>query len=84
MIDKAEQFLLDMGFWQVRVRYHGNLARIETNPDGFRLLNDQALRERIHDELGQIGFAYVALDLLGYRTGSINETINQNQWRYRK
>ncbi|HCC34763.1 MAG TPA: ATP-dependent sacrificial sulfur transferase LarE [Ruminococcaceae bacterium] len=79
MIDQAEQFLLDMGFQQVRVRYHGNLARIETDPDGFRLLNTLALREKIYTTFKQIGFAYVALDLLGYRTGSMNETINQNQ-----
>jgi len=76
MIDKAEQFLLDTGFRQVRVRYHGNLARIETDQDGFRLLEDCKLRERIYHEFKKIGFAYVASDLLGYRMGSMNETIN--------
>jgi len=75
MIDKAEQFLLDMGFRQVRVRYHKDLARIETDQDGFRLLEDQALREKIYSAFKQIGFTYAALDLLGYRTGSMNETI---------
>ena len=76
MIDKAEQYLLDAGFKQVRVRYHGNLARIETDEEGFRLLEDRALRKNIYDEFKQIGFAYVASDLLGYRTGSMNETIH--------
>ena len=75
MIDKAEQFLLDAGFRQVRVRFHGNLARIETDQEGFRLLEDEALRERIYDAYRQIGFAYVASDLLGYRMGSMNETL---------
>ena len=75
MIDKAEQLLLDAGFWQVRVRYHGNLARIETDQNGFRLLEDLNLRERLHREFKQIGFTYVAIDLLGYRTGSMNETL---------
>lgn len=76
MIDKAEQYLLDTGFHQVRVRYHKELARIEIDRNGFRLLEDQGLRERIYERFKQIGFTYVALDLLGYRTGSMNETIS--------
>jgi uncharacterized protein len=75
MIDKAEQFLLDMGFRQVRVRYHGNLARIETDTDGFALMLSTEKREKVHAALKEIGFTYVSLDLLGYRTGSMNETL---------
>ena len=75
VIDKAEQLLLEEGFRQVRVRYHGTLARIETDAAGFKLLEDTALRERIYAGFKQIGFNYTALDLLGYRTGSMNETI---------
>jgi len=75
MIDKAEQFLIDAGFKQVRVRFHGNLARIETDQDGFRLLGNQGLRDGIYRKFKHIGFTYVALDLLGYRTGSMNETL---------
>ena len=74
MIDKAEQLLLDLGFHQVRVRYHESLARIETDQSGFSLLENQALREQVHAEFKKIGFTYTALDLLGYRTGSMNET----------
>jgi uncharacterized protein len=76
IIDKAEQFLLDMGFRQVRVRYHGNLARIETDKDGFALMLLPDKREKIYAALKEIGFAYIALDLLGYRTGSMNEIFN--------
>jgi uncharacterized protein len=76
MIDRAEQFLLDMGFRQVRVRYHGNLARIETDADGFTLILQPDRREKIHAALKEIGFTYIALDLLGYRTGSMNEMLN--------
>jgi len=76
MIDRAEQFLIDKGFRQVRVRYHGNLARIETDKDGFRALENAELREQIYNEFRRIGFDYTALDLIGYRTGSMNETIN--------
>jgi len=75
MIDKAEQVLLDNGFRQVRVRYHEGLARIETDMEGFRLLEDLALREKIYTEFKHIGFSYTSLDLLGYRTGSMNESI---------
>ena len=74
-IDLAEQFLLDNGFRQVRVRFHGNLARIETDEDGYRKLGDRELRSRIYSEFKAIGFDYIALDLLGYRTGSMNETL---------
>jgi uncharacterized protein len=75
MIDRAEQALLDMGFRQVRVRYHGSLARIESDEAGFALLFSPANRERIHAAFKEIGFTYVAADLLGYRTGSMNETL---------
>lgn len=76
MIDRAEQLLLDMGLQQVRVRFHGELARIETDEDGFNLLMDRINREKIYSEFKQIGFAYASLDLLGYRTGSMNETLH--------
>jgi uncharacterized protein len=75
MIDRAEQFLLDMGFRQVRVRFHGNLARIETDAEGFALMASRENREKIHAALKDIGFTYIALDLLGYRMGSMNETL---------
>ncbi|MCL2481438.1 MAG: ATP-dependent sacrificial sulfur transferase LarE [Spirochaetaceae bacterium] len=75
MLDKAEQFLLDMGFCQVRVRYHGNLARIETDAAGFAIMDSPSNRKKIYAAFKEIGFTYVALDLLGYRTGSMNETL---------
>ena len=75
MVDKAEQLLLDMGFKQVRVRHHGNLARIETDEDGFAILINPENRKKIYERLKQYGFVYVAVDLLGYRTGSMNETL---------
>ena len=78
MIDKAEQFLLDIGFSQVRVRYHGNLARIETDSAGFAIMDSRENRNKIYTTFKKIGFTYVALDLLGYRTGSMNETLNND------
>lgn len=75
MVDRAEQLLLDMGFQQVRVRIHGNLARIEVGAQELEKLLERSARETLHAELKQIGFAYVTLDLKGYRTGSMNETL---------
>ncbi|MDR2656560.1 MAG: ATP-dependent sacrificial sulfur transferase LarE [Oscillospiraceae bacterium] len=76
MIDRAEQLLIDEGFWQVRVRKHGSLARIETDAAGFKLMADAARRENIYRRFKEFGFTYVALDLIGYRMGSMNETLN--------
>ena len=79
MVDKAEQMLLDLGFNQFRVRIHGeNVARIELQPKDFGRMLDEQLRVRIYDKFKEYGFAYVSLDLLGYRTGSMNETLNLN------
>jgi uncharacterized protein len=77
MVDRAEQLLLDTGLRQVRVRHHGNLARIETDEAGFSILADRRTRETIYAEFKKYGFAYAAIDLLGYRTGSMNETLDK-------
>lgn len=75
MVDKAEQLLLDLGFHQLRVRIHGKMARIEIMPDEFPKLILPKVRERIVKELKELGFTYITLDLMGYRTGSMNETL---------
>jgi pyridinium-3,5-biscarboxylic acid mononucleotide sulfurtransferase len=76
VIDKMEQFLMDSGFRQVRVRHHGDIARIEVSAEERRKFFDTDLMDRIHEKFRQFGFAYVALDLKGYRTGSMNEVID--------
>jgi uncharacterized protein len=76
MIDRAEQMLLDMGMHQVRVRHHENLARIETDEEGFAILCDYENRKKVHAAFKEIGYTYIALDLMGYRTGSMNETLS--------
>ncbi|MDR1651872.1 MAG: ATP-dependent sacrificial sulfur transferase LarE [Synergistaceae bacterium] len=76
MVDRAEQALLDLGFRQVRVRHHGDVARIETDEEGFRLFMDKGVREKIYRQFKDAGFVYAALDLMGYRTGSMNETLS--------
>jgi pyridinium-3,5-biscarboxylic acid mononucleotide sulfurtransferase len=75
MVDRAEQFLLDLGFRQVRVRHHEDLARIEVGPQEVGRFADAELAAKVYAELKSIGFTYVALDLAGYRTGSMNDTL---------
>ncbi|MDR2066852.1 MAG: ATP-dependent sacrificial sulfur transferase LarE [Endomicrobium sp.] len=76
MIEAAEQFLLDKGFKQVRVRYHNNLARIEIDENSFGIFNNKNLREEIYNKFKALGFTYISIDILGYRTGSMNETLS--------
>ena len=75
MIDKAEQELIDLGFNKVRVRVHGDIARIETDPSEFANLLSQNTAAQINASFQQLGFKYVALDLGGYKTGSMNKTL---------
>ena len=79
MVDKAEQLLLDMEFHQVRVRIHGNIARIEVLPDEITKIVEEDNRTKIANQLKSYGFDYVTLDLLGYRTGSMNETLDEKE-----
>ena len=75
MIYKAEKLLRDLGFRQVRVRHHDKIARIEVERTELpRLLEDQISRV-VTDGLRKIGYMYVTVDLLGYRTGSMNESF---------
>ena len=76
MVDKAEQLLLDLGFHQVRVRIHGTMARIEVLPEEFAKLMEDTVRSRVSQTLKHLGFSYVTMDLDGYRTGSMNETLD--------
>lgn len=79
MVDKAEQLLLDLGFYQLRVRIHGRIARIELEPPEFERLLAEDVRLKVYTEFQKIGFSYVTLDLRGYRTGSMNETLSAEE-----
>lgn len=72
-IDAAEAFLHECGFEQVRVRSHGNLARIEVPAQEITQAAAQA--QQIADKLCELGYAYVSLDLKGFRSGSMNEVL---------
>lgn len=75
MVEKAEQFLADLGFKQFRVRLHGTMARIEVLPQDIEKITSPETREKIIKAFADYGFSYTTLDLKGYRTGSMNETI---------
>lgn len=72
-VDRCEAFLRRQGFRNYRVRYHGETARIEVDPSEIPRLLEAELRQSVVREFKEAGFTYVALDLQGYRTGSMNE-----------
>jgi uncharacterized protein len=78
-VDKAEQFLMDLGFKQLRVRHHGDIARIEVAPKDRMKFFDLELMDKIGAEFKSFGFKYVTLDIMGYRTGSMNEVLSENE-----
>jgi len=76
-IEKAEGFFRDLGIKQVRVRCHNKLAKIEVGEKDLLFLMEEDLRKKIISKLKQLGFIYITLDLQGYRTGSMNEELNE-------
>lgn len=74
-IEQAEEFVKQFCNGQVRVRHHDNLARIEVSVNDLSVLAAKA--EVIYDFIKKLGFTYVTLDLAGYRSGSMNETLNK-------
>lgn len=74
-ISEAEDYLRQLGVRQLRVRHHDNIARIEVDPQSIPLLADEATRLGLVERLRALGWAYVTLDLAGYRTGSMNEVL---------
>jgi pyridinium-3,5-biscarboxylic acid mononucleotide sulfurtransferase len=78
-VARAEEFLRREGFQQVRVRHHGEIARLEVGPEEME--RAFALREEISAELEDAGFLYVTLDLSGYRSGSLNAALGKGKKR---
>lgn len=74
-IEAGELFMMNLGFKAVRVRHHGDLARIEVDPANRSSLFDVDLLDKIGQHFKSIGYTYVTLDVLGYAMGSFNEKI---------
>jgi uncharacterized protein len=78
MVDKAEIAVKELGFKQVRVRHHGDVARIEIAEEELPRALDRNTARQLSSALKELGFKYVALDLDGYRMGSLNEVLRKS------
>ena len=75
LVDRAEQFLFDLGVRQFRVRHHDTLARIEVDPQEIEFVAAKSIRTQINEKFKSLGYEHIALDLQGYRSGSLNEGL---------
>ncbi|MHC4131819.1 MAG: ATP-dependent sacrificial sulfur transferase LarE [Planctomycetota bacterium] len=78
-VEQAEDFLRSLGFIEFRVRHHDTVARIEINPIDFPKLTSDEIREQILEKIKSLGFQYVTLDLQGFRSGSLNESLSESE-----
>lgn len=78
-LDEAERFLKELGFRQVRVRHHGDIARIEVEPDQILRLASPDIRGRVAETFKKLGYLYTTMDLGGYRMGSMNAPLNRER-----
>jgi uncharacterized protein len=74
-VEAAEGFLRSLGYRQVRVRHHGDLARIEVELPALEALALEENRRAVVEKLKSLGYLYVTLDLAGFRSGSLNEGL---------
>lgn len=81
VVDDAERYLKDLGLGSVRVRHHGSLARIEVDPKDVARAAKESVRRAIVSHLRGLGYKYVALDLEGFRSGSLNEVLRPGNSR---
>lgn len=78
-VEQAEALVKEFCSGQVRVRHHGKLARIEVSPENIQHIVTPENRASITDGLKKIGFTFVTIDLSGYRMGSMNESLDEEQ-----
>lgn len=76
-VGRGEDLLRGLGFSQFRVRFHGDIARIEAEEKALSLFLDDKVRKKVIEGFKEIGFTYVTIDLQGYRTGSMNEVLKK-------
>jgi len=78
-IDHAEDFLRSLGFVELRVRHHDNIARIEVKPKDIGKIAKEPTRSQIVEKIKSLGFKFVTVDLQGYRCGSLNEPLSDEE-----
>ncbi len=85
MVEQAEAYLHTLNFKQCRVRHHDSIARVEVEQKDLKRFVDPTVRKRVSKKLKKLGFTYCALDLEGYRSGSMNEPLGaEEKKRYQK
>jgi len=78
-VEEAEDYLRSLGFVEFRVRHHGDIARIEVAAGQIEKIMSQQTRTKIVEKLKELGFKYVTVDLEGFRSGSLNETLTEDE-----
>jgi uncharacterized protein len=78
-INEAESFLRELGLVEFRVRHHDTVARIEVNPNDIEKVTAEPARSQIVEKLKKLGFKFVTVDLQGFRSGALNETLSEQQ-----
>ena len=78
-VDEAEEFLRQLGLVEFRVRHHDTIARIEVNPEDIGKITAEATRLQIVEKLKSLGFKFVTIDLQGFRSGSLNEPLSEEE-----
>jgi len=80
-VDNAEAFIRSLGVSELRVRHHGDIARIEVKKDQIEKISAEPVRTKIVEKFKELGFKYISLDLQGFRSGSLNETLTKEEKR---
>jgi len=78
-VEEAEDFLRKLGFVEFRVRHHDTIARIEVQPEDLEKITTEPERYKIIEKLKSLGFKYITVDLQGFRSGSLNESLTKDQ-----
>ena len=77
-VERGEKILQNLGFREFRVRYHGELVRLEIAPEEMERILHKQMLDQVAEMFRALGFRYVTLDLHGYRTGAMNEILNKS------
>ena len=78
-VDQAEAVLRSLGFVECRVRHHDEIARVEVRPKDIARLTAEPVRTQVVEKLKALGFRFVTVDLQGFRSGSLNESLSAEQ-----
>ncbi len=81
-VEEAEEFLRSLGLVEFRVRHHDELARIEVHAEDMSKLMEESCRQKVVEKLKELGFKFVSLDLAGFRSGSLNEALSDNEKKH--